>query len=469
MSTFHNFAQAFKRPKFMKNNQKKVAIIGAGITGLTTAFNLKKENIPFTIFESSNHIGGVIGSQRENGFLYETGPNSGTISQPEVVDLFNDLKNECGLEIANDASNKRLIWKNGRWHAMPSGIGSGISTPLFSLTDKFRILGEPFRPKGTNPNESLADLVRRRMGKSFLDYAIDPFILGIYAGDPQYIVPKYALPKLYNLEQTYGSFIGGAIKKRKEPKDENQKKATGKIFSVTGGLEELVKALVKRLGKENIITECKSLEIKSVENGFEIKGQDINETFTHVVSTVNSAEVEKLFPFLGKQALAPITCLKYARVTEVAIGFKKWNGMPLDAFGGLIPFKENRNLLGALFMSTLFKDRAPEGGAMITTFVGGMRKAELADLRGDALENLIADEMKIIMGMKTFKPDLLKTKSHSRAIAQYGADSEGRINAIENIEKKYSGLILAGSMVGGIGMADRIKQGRTVADRIAQA
>ncbi|MBE0650035.1 MAG: protoporphyrinogen oxidase [Bacteroidales bacterium] len=453
----------------MEQKQKKVAIIGGGITGLVTAFNLKKEQIPFTIFESSNHMGGVIASHRENGFLYETGPNSGTISQPEVMDLFADLKDECKLEIANDASGKRLIWKGGRWHAMPSGIGSGISTPLFSLKDKLRILGEPFRKPGTNPNESLADLVKRRMGQSFLDYAIDPFILGIYAGDPQYIVPKYALPKLYNLEQNYGSFIGGAIKKRKEPKDENQKKATGKIFSVEGGLEELVKALVRKLGKENIKTECKDLSIKPAENGFQIKGQNIDETFTHIVSTVNSAEVEKLFSFIGKETLAPITRLKYARVTEVAVGFKKWNGISLDAFGGLIPFKENRNLLGALFMSTLFKDRAPEGGALITTFVGGMRKAELADLRDDELENLIADEMKIIMGMKDFKPDLLKTKSHSRAIAQYGADSGERIQAIETIEKKYPGLFLAGSMIGGIGMADRIKQGRTVTDRIIQS
>lgn len=449
--------------------QKKVAIIGAGVTGLTTAFNLRKANIPFTVFESSNHLGGVIASHRENGFLYETGPNSGTISQPEVMDLFDDLKDECTLEIANSASSKRLIWKGGRWHAMPSGPGSAIGTPLFSLKDKFRILGEPFRKRGTNPNESLADLVKRRMGKSFLDYAIDPFILGIYAGDPQYIVPKYALPKLYNLEQDYGSFIGGALKKRKEPKDENQKKATGKIFSVTGGLEELIKALVRKVGKENIKTECKNLEIKPIENGFEIKGQDNRETFTHVVSTINSAEVEKLFSFIGKESLAPITCLKYARVTEVAVGFKKWSGMPLDAFGGLIPFKENRNLLGALFMSTLFEERAPEGGALITTFLGGMRKPELADLRGDALENLIAEEMKIIMGMKTFKPDLLKTKSHSRAIAQYGADSEPRIRAIESIEKKYPGLFLAGSMVGGIGMADRIKQGRNLTNRIVES
>lgn len=450
----------------MQKNQKKIAIIGAGITGLVSAFYLKKENIPFTIFESANHIGGVINSHRENGFLYETGPNSGTISQSGVVDLFDDLKGQCSLEIANAASAKRLIWKQGRWHVLPSGIVSGVQTPLFTIKDKFRLLGEPFRKKGSDPNESLAALVKRRMGQSFLDYAIDPFILGIYAGDPNYIVPKYALPKLYNLEQQYGSFIGGAIKKRKEKKDKNALKTTGEIFSVRGGLEELVKALVKNIDRENIKTNCNLLEILPSEKGFEVKSQELKESYSHVVSTVNAAEIGKLFPFVSKELLVPITQLAYARVTEVAIGFKKWNGMSLDAFGGLIPFKENRNVLGALFMSTLFKGRAPEGGALITTFVGGIRKAGLADLRGVELEALIAEEMKIILGLKTFKPDLFKSKSHSRAIAQYGADSGARIQAIETIEEKFPGLILRGSMVDGIGLSDRIKQGRTITDRI---
>jgi len=349
---------------------KRVAIIGAGITGLTTAFYLKKAGIPFTIFEKSDKIGGVMQSKSDGTFLYETGPNSGVIAQAEMAELFEDLKDKCEIELANDASEKRLIWKNGHWKALPSGLISAVTTPLFKFTDKLRVLGEPFRKKGNNPNEDLASLVKRRLGQSFLDYAIDPFILGIYAGDPSYIVPKYALPKLYNLEQDYGSFIGGAIKKSRIPKTEADKKANRKIFSSKGGLTKLISALVEEIGKENIITET---EVEVLNNSFALKVNGKKEQFSEVVFTGTATKLSSLMPFLEKDLLAPIESLHYAKVVEASIGFKIWEGIKLDAFGGLVPYREDKNILGVLFMSSLFKNRAPEGGALFTIFSGGIR------------------------------------------------------------------------------------------------
>jgi len=450
----------------MDNKKKNVAIIGAGISGLVTAYHLHKQGVSFQLFEKSDHIGGVILSKQKNGFLYETGPNSGVVGNAEVADLFDELKNHCKLEIADKNAARRLIWKRGRWHALPSGIGGGVTTPLFTWKDKFGILGEPFRKKGDNPNESLAHLVKRRMGESFLDYAIDPFILGIYAGDPEYIVPKYALPKLYNLEQTYGSFIGGAIKKRKEPKTEDDKKATREIFSVEGGLERLVDALVKIIGKESIHTTCQNLQINKKDQEYEVVNGDLKTTFTHVVSTSNASTLRSLFPFLEKRDLKPVSSLVYAKVTEVSIGFKKWKGIPLNAFGGLIPFKEDLDILGVLFMSTLFKNRAPEGGALLTTFVGGTRKPALADLSKKELKKLVGKEIMKTMNLNEFNPDLFETATHKKAIAQYGVDSGDRLEAISRIEKAHPGLYLAGSIRDGIGLADRIKQGRTVTEEI---
>lgn len=444
---------------------KRVAIIGAGITGLTTAFYLKKVGIPFTIFEKSDKIGGVMQSKSDGNFLYETGPNSGVIAQAEMADLFEDLKDKCEIELANDASEKRLIWKNGQWEALPSELISAVMTPLFKFTDKLRVLGEPFRKKGNNPNEDLASLVKRRLGQSFLDYAIDPFILGIYAGDPSYIVPKYALPKLYNLEQDYGSFIGGAIKKSRIPKTENDKKASRKIFSSKGGLTKLISALVEEIGKENILTKT---EVEILDNSFTLKVNGEKEQFSEVVFTGTTKKLSSLMPFLEKDLLTPIESLHYAKVVEASIGFKSWEGRKLDAFGGLIPYREDKNILGVLFMSSLFKNRAPEGGALFTIFSGGIRKAYLTELPEDELKARIASDFKEMMGLKDFKPDLFELNYYNQAIAQYGADSEARLASISQIEKENSGLFLAGSMRDGVGIADRVKQAKEIAALIAK-
>ena len=443
---------------------KRVAIIGAGITGLTTAFYLKKAGIPFSIFEKSAKIGGVMQTKNDGSFLYETGPNSGVISHAEMADLFDDLKEKCTLELADDASAKRLIWQKGNWHALPSGLLSAVTTPLFSFSDKLRVLGEPFRKKGNNPFESLAHLVKRRLGKSFLDYAIDPFILGIYAGDPEYIIPKYALPKLYNLEQNYGSFVGGAIKKSKEPKTEADIKANRKIFSTKGGLTNLVLALADEIGRENILLET---EVNIIDNTFTLIVNGEKEQFSDVVFTGISKNLSSLMPFLPKKLIEPIESLRYAKVVEASIGFKHWEGRDLDAFGGLVPFKEDKNILGVLFMSSLFENRAPKDGALFTIFAGGMRKAYLAELPEAELKTIIANDFKEMMGLSDFNPDLFELNYYSNAIAQYGADSEARLASISQLEKENAGLFLAGSMRDGVGIADRVKQGKGIALQIA--
>ena len=197
----------------------EVVIVGAGITGLTAAYHLSKKGVDFRIIEKSAHAGGVISTEKVNGFVYETGPNTGVLSQPETVELIDELKGLCEIEIANAAAKKRWIWKGNSWQPLPSGFMAAVKTPLFTFADKLGILAEPFRSKGKNPDETLDQMVLRRMGQSFLDYAVDPFILGIYSGDPSYLVTRYALPKLYNLEQKYGSFIGGAFRKGFEKKE----------------------------------------------------------------------------------------------------------------------------------------------------------------------------------------------------------------------------------------------------------
>ncbi|MBN1252407.1 MAG: protoporphyrinogen oxidase [Bacteroidales bacterium] len=447
--------------------KKNIVVIGSGLTGLTSAHYFNKANADFIVLEKKDTYGGVIQTVTENGFVFENGPNTGVLGTVEIAELFEEVADECKLELADETSNKRYILKTGKWEAIPSGLIGGIKTPLFTLKDKFRLLLEPFRKKGTNPHETLAELVKRRMGQSFLDYAVDPFILGVYSGDPNYLVPKYALPKLYNLEQDYGSFIGGSIKKGFEKKDDQSKKVTRKVFSAEGGLSNLTKALFKSAGQENFIFNAGNIQISKVDKGYLVKyennGQISEIQADKIITTTDSFELENLLPFIPKEKMAKITNLKYARVIEIVLGFENWEGIELDGFGGLIPFKENRDVLGFLFLSSFLKNKAPKNGALLTLFVGGTRKDYLNDLSDDEIKKLVEKETKDLMGIKEFNPKLFKIFRYKKAIPQYGVTSGERFDTVEEIEKTNKGLYIGGNHKDGIGMADRAKQGKTLA------
>lgn len=445
----------------------KVAIVGAGLTGLTTAFYLKKAGFDVHVLEKTDRIGGVIKTIRENGFIYETGPNTGVLSHPEAAELLEELSADCKLEIADENAKARWIWKGKKWEPLPSGLIGAIKTPLFTFGDKLRILGEPFRKKGTNPQETLAELVLRRMGKSFLDYAVDPFILGIYSGDPTKLVTKYALPKLYRLEQDYGSFIKGTVKKSKIPKTEREKKATREVFSVEGGLQNLTDALVKHIGEENIRLNCGQISFQKIAEGYCLKGKK-NERFKYVVSTVGAYELQQLFPFTDLQKTEKINHLEYAKVVQVTLGFNEWKGIKLNAFGGLVPSKENRHVLGVLFLSSFLKNRAPEKGALLSVFLGGVRRPEVVGLDDARIMERVRDEMIKMMGLADFDPELVKITRYQHAIPQYSFESEQKLRTIEELENEFPGLILAGNIRDGIGMADRIRQGKMTADKISK-
>ncbi len=457
-----------------ENQQVEITIIGAGLTGLTLALHLSRAGKKIKVIEKADVIGGVIQSHREGGFIFESGPNTGVLSNPEIAELFEYLNGGCKLEVANPDAKFRWIWKKGKWHPLPYNAKSAITNKLFKKRDMLKVIGEPFRKKGTNPHESVADMVKRRLGKSILDYAVDPFISGIYAGDPDRLITKYALSKLYNLEQQYGSFIKGSIKKSKERKassSERHKKATKEVFSVKGGLSEMMKALGEKIGNENIELNCKNVSVSQKDKAFLInykneKDQIVEIKCEKVVSTMGGYAIKDVFSFFNKEEIEPFEKMEYAKVVQVAAGFKKWTGIELKAFGGLIPSKENRKALGILFPSSIFEGRAPKDGALLSIFMGGRRKPEIIEMNDDEIIGIVQQELKETMGLENPKPDMLKIFRYQHAIPQYEVSTGERLDMIQKLEQKYPGLILAGNIRDGIGMADRVKQGVDIAERL---
>lgn len=457
----------------MKQSHTDIAIIGAGLTGLTTGFWLTRAGKQIQIIEKQDRAGGQIRTFQANGFIYESGPNTGVVSYPEVAELFAALSPDCTLETAREESKKRWIWKGNKFHALPSGLVSAVTTPLFTLYDKFRILGEPFRAKGTNPDESVAELAARRLGKSFVDYAVDPFLSGVYAGNPNTLITRHALPKLYNLEQDYGSFIKGSIAKAKLPKTDRDKLATKKVFSATGGLEKLSQALVKSIGQERIILSANDVNIEPQGNQWLItyctpEGEH-SLIANKVVTTCGAYALPDLLPFIPKEDIGQISNLHYAPIIQASVGFHNTHGLQFGAFGGLVPSKEKRDVLGILFPSACFVGRSPEEGALFSFFIGGVRHADMLDWSDEQLKNMI---LKNIHSMLKFpadvQPDLIHIFRHQKAIPQYEKSSEARFKMIEELQNRYPGLILAGNIKGGIGMADRIRQATGIANELAK-
>ena len=314
-------------------------------------------------------------------------------------------------------------------------------------------------------------MVVRRLGKSFLTYAVDPFISGVYAGDPNYLVTRFALPRLYNLEHNYGSFVRGAIRKKKESKGIPDERKYKGVFSVKGGLRNLILALENSIGKENIITSAGSTTIQPDEKIFTVQTtsgkEELKWKSNYVIITGGASQLGSLLPFLPTESYTAITSLEYAKVVQAAVGFSDWKGISLKAFGGLIPSAEKRNALGILFPSSIFSDKAPHGGAMLSVFLGGFRHPEMVEFSDQKTEEIALKEISETLGLSNPKPDLISIHRYHAAIPQYGLSSEERYRQIDAIQQNYPGLLLAGNIRDGIGMADRIKQGYTISESIA--
>lgn len=448
-----------------------IVIIGAGLTGLTTGFWLARAGKDLRILECSDRVGGQIHTFREEGFVFESGPNTGVVSYPEVAELFAALSPACTLETAREESKRRLIWKGNRFRALPSGLFSAVTTPLFTLGDKFRILGEPFRAKGTNPDESVGELAARRLGKSFLRYAVDPFLSGVYAGDPLKLVTRYALPKLYNLEQQYGSFIRGTIAKAKQPKTERDRLASKKVFSATGGLDRLTTAMADAIGTARITLSAADVTIRPFGGKWQVTYTTAEGTQTliadKVITTSGAYTLPRLLPFIPKEKMEQVSNLHYAPVVQASVGFRSTGGLRFDAFGGLVPSCEKKDVLGILFPAACFTGRAPEEGALFSFFIGGVKHASLTTWPEDELKVLIRHELHAMLKFpEEAEPDMIRIFRHEHAIPQYEQSSGARFATIDELQTRYPGLTLAGNIKGGIGMADRIRQATKIANQL---
>jgi oxygen-dependent protoporphyrinogen oxidase len=445
----------------MTNKNRSVGILGAGISGLSAAYKLSQNNIAGTVYEKDRQVGGAIKTRSKNGWLIEEGPNTLMVNSKEIWNLLEKLKLIDSSIEAGKTAKKRFVVKNGQPIPLPMSLGSFLTTNLFSARAKFRLLKEPFAPQSQKEDESIADFIRRRLGSEPLDYAVNPFVSGIYAGDPQKLSIKHTFEPLWNMEQEHGSLFMGMFNR-----DRNGSSAERALLSFSKGNQQLPIAMADALEKE-VQTET---EIQSVvKNGekWVIKGQQGTNFFTDahdiILSTLPAHSLSTIF---DDAIFKPLNELPYAPLSVVALGFADEQiGHPLDGFGMLIPEAENRKTLGVLFSSSLFPGRAPKNHQLLTCFIGGARNPRLVAKDKQELQEIVFSEISELLDI-TGEPVFSHSCFWPKTIPQYEVGYDRILNQIEEIEKQKKGLFIEGNFRGGVSVPDCILSGFETAEKV---
>lgn len=431
----------------------KVAIIGAGITGLAAGYAALKAGRQPLILEASGRIGGVIESQKRDGFLVDFGPNSLRVATPEITQLLEALDIEA-LD-ARPGQDVRRIVRNGRLKALPRSQAGLLTTPAWSLKGKLRLLKEPWVAPMQSEDESLADFIERRLGTELLDYAADPFVSGIYAANPKHLSVRWAFPKLYAMERQHGSLIRGFLKNRKQA-------VRPRTVSFADGMEALPQALARAIGPEHIRLQARLLRLDPEKR--ELQWEDATgqhrERFDAIAVTVPAQALPQLpWPAAVQKKLSFLSNIPYAPLSVLALGFQQQHlKHPCDGFGFLVPARENKSFLGTIFSSFLFPGRAPKDMHLLTSFMGGMRQPELASLAPEAQVARLCSELKPLLGL-CGPPVFVAHRYWPRAVAQYDLDHGKRLEALTAFEAAYPGWSLFGHFRGGVALPACIQQG----------
>jgi oxygen-dependent protoporphyrinogen oxidase len=447
-----------------------VLVIGGGISGLACAWRLHQLRQPVLLLERGRRLGGVIETVEQEGFRFDLGPQSFANTQA-LCELIDELG--LGSELVRaDPGAPRYILKRARLVPAPLSPPQLLLTSLLTLRTKARILSEPLqRTRPPAIDESIAAFVRRKFGADLLENVVAPFVSGVWAGDPEKLSLASAFPAVRRLEERYGSVIRGALKQRRESSGKRPS-----LCNFRGGVSALITELTKKLGDSAL----KGAEITRIRhaseptsNRFEVtyklRGAEQSLSVPAVVVATPTDETAHLLHELEPKFGGLLARIEYASVAQVSAGYgleqiNYWNSEKgLEGFGFLVPRSEGLRLLGTVWNSSLFPERAPHGMVCFTSFLGGTTDPEIASYSPERIAAIAHSELSSILGI-TGDPAAQHISCWQRALPQYNIGHQETIASLKELSARTPGIFLAGNYFAGPAIGACVEH----ADEVAQ-
>ncbi|MFK7818395.1 MAG: protoporphyrinogen oxidase [Planctomycetaceae bacterium] len=455
-------------------NRKRVAVIGAGITGLSAAHRLiERGGFDVEVFDANAETGGLLTTVRVGDCLIERGADSFITNKPAALELCLRLGLESQLVRTNAEFRRSLVLHNGKPTSVPAGFQLLMPTqleplmqsPLLTDAGKQRVAAERAVPPAAElKDESLSSFVRRRFGDELFERLAQPMVGGIYTADPDKLSLLATLPRFLHMEQQHGSLLTAA--EHAEPEAASGARY-GLFVSLKDGIQQLVDTLTARVEeKQKIHRGC---EVQSVrQDGTRWEVTDRNGKSTIFDSVIVATSTWRAADFLADCNLAAaLSEIEYASSAIVCSVHNLADiEHAMDAFGLVIPAIEKRRILAVSFASRKFDNRVPDGHIILRTFVGGAMQPEMLDDTDAELTDVVLGELHDIFGVKGRPLHTLVTR-YDRAMPQYHLGHIERVKRIKSLVDKLSGLELAGNAYEGVGIPDSVRSGESAAERIA--
>lgn len=451
----------------------RVIVAGAGISGLTAAYALRRAGHEVVVLDEGGRTGGRMHSERVAGFLMEHGPSGMALPAPRAESLVTDLGLAPERIARAPAARSRYLVRDGRVHEVPLQPHRFFRSGILSPAGRLRVLLEPFVAAKWS-DETIADFTRRRFGRELLDYVVDPLVAGIYAGDPHQLSVSAVFPHLKRLERLCGSVILAAARSRLRPgvKPAACDFAKRASFSFREGMGMLPQAIARHLACDLYLNQRVEAVERAAGGEFVVTVRERGVTRSlkadGVVIALPAYAAARTLDRLDARVAGALAEIGHPPLAVVFLGYRaRGVAHPLDGAGALTPAVEGRDVLGMLFSSTLFAGRAPPGHVALTVFVGGARQPQLALLQPRELQDLAHDEVRRLLGARA-GPVLARTRCWRHGLPQPGLDHARRIAAITALESEHAGLFFTGNYFSGVSTVACIEQATDTAQRVQQ-